>query len=1626
MRKSSLSFVFSLVFLFVACQMNNELQHANDVNSQDVIAEHVTSDVVDEVVPEVGEPDVVSYDISKNDFTEAVETSPETDEDTTPPVGCSADADCDSPLTCWCGGDEAVCQLGRCLNSECVEYVEVAMCQFGCENGGCVMADCYDDVNCEDSNPCTFDFCNFHGYCEHFNIADCQSCIDDFQCNDENACTVDFCSGGQCVNVSTCDDGDSCTADWCSVNGCEHTNICAPEVIETTEVEEVTEPEVEDDTDEPVDCISNSDCGSPVECWCSGNQANCQSASCVNSHCVFVVTIDSCHSGCNDGHCEFYGCESDEYCGDADVCTIDYCNFNGNCEYVNVPDCRPCSNDEGCDDAKPCTRDFCSDGQCRTLETECNDYNMCTVDICYDTGCQFFPLCENQLLCVIENGGAHCVEDCNDNDACTIDVYDPFVHSCIHGLDNSKCMANANCIPENSLHGYHCETPCQTDDDCAQHVFCGNEVELINAQCVKGICQEVFEVCEFGCFKNKCLPPECVYPGDCQPDGYAGCSTYYCDAGHCREETMPDCQECVNDEQCPPDGWTECGTDLMVTVTTYTGQCLDGRCQVKHESCHPGFCSLGTCFFYDSCDAQNSCDDKDVNTNDSCLCHDGLGAIICMCLHDPKVDPLACNYDYECENSPRGPYCSYDGEFTAKFCQPCDSFAVDPLTDIHRGCDDVNPFCAVGVVASDDPGYNLNECQPKSLEPFCNYDYDCHDSIWGQYCVPDPFFSSIKLCQTCDPYVNVFETNINRGCFDSAPVCVPGSKDGHDGYASYGCEPDYCATANCDDGNNCTFDFCPSWANNCVHEDLDLCREGWQCEPRNPLDDQFGDDGVACVPQAGTVIPCETKEDCGEAWCVDVKTYGKLCLPCAPDTRFDFPYISPDKGHDDGCYGDDKICRVEMQEFFNYFAPVASCGGCESAKDCSPLLNDCSCSTYDNMWRCQGESCINGQCVLLPTQDLCDNGCNPNGLGCAECISDGDCVNDEDLCTSHRCNAGVCEVFPTCTGEWETCHQLDMYNAECVVPCVNNYKCRNILGGNPCTEQYCDFEGFCRYGYLNGITCDKGDDCSMNDYCNWGICETGDLAPTCGWYNGGCMLNGVEFCDDGDPCTFDICEERSSSCVHETVPNCHSCEKKEDCGSDQYCILGYCEVSNHGCTPHKNCGPHQYCYNRNCYNLDVSCDSDMECDDLNLCTIDSCVNNTCNNIPDLVNNQESCLGYCFDDTDCAEPENCCCDSLGNQYCVYNRCLYHQCIHEVETQSCEFGCYDKACMPGYGVLDVSGSTIESNSNRDLYVVGGQVSRLLGSVKFYSRHEDINVSQLVLYVKDNSEAYLDISQVLLFDTDGTNLLAITSNFFLGDFNVNDTPVVFSNLNFAVPADQTKKVYVAVRTNEIGLGANQIGSSGVDLAFRIASVTAEGNSSGVSLDVSGSSSLDINDEISNFNRDFVTNTATNVGVNVEAVTSSLPNGVLVDGSNVIGRFMFSVQYGINTDFDGADSMFYLKDIVLNFAFSGLSMTDGGTGDDIHVYWASAPFNRVIISDYDGSSFYNADLTALHGIRDNDTLVVEAINVNGSGYPGDYIQTKLDWSVGTNFIWSDGLSDVLYGLRLPYSSVTSGILYN
>ncbi len=155
-------------------------------------------------------------------------------------------------------------------------------------------------LNCSDGNPCTVDFCDATGTCQH------QPAGNGTLCNDGNLCTVgDRCFNGNCFpgNPANCADGNTCTIDSCNpAVGCVH-------------------------NPRP----NGSGCFTGDPCT-------------VNDQCIAGVCVGVPRN-----------------CADNDPCTIDFCSRFGNCIHLAAPTGTACNDNNSCTTNDTCGPGaFCS------------------------------------------------------------------------------------------------------------------------------------------------------------------------------------------------------------------------------------------------------------------------------------------------------------------------------------------------------------------------------------------------------------------------------------------------------------------------------------------------------------------------------------------------------------------------------------------------------------------------------------------------------------------------------------------------------------------------------------------------------------------------------------------------------------------------------------------------------------------------------------------------------------------------------------------------------------------------------------------------------------------------------------------------------------------------------------------------------------------------------------------------------------------------------------------------------------------------------------------------------------------------------------------------------------------
>ncbi|MBM4396514.1 MAG: hypothetical protein FJ087_12600 [Deltaproteobacteria bacterium] len=174
---------------------------------------------------------------------------------------------------------------------------------------------------------------------------------------------------------------------------------------------------------------------------------------------------------------------------------------------------------------------------------------------------------------------------------------------------------------------------------------------------------------------------------------------------------------------------------------------------------------------------------------------------------------------------------------------------------------------------------------------------------------------------------------------------------------------------------------------------------------------------------------------------------------------------------------------------------------------------------------------------------------------------------------------------------------------------------------NPCTADSQDGDGTCRHDPLNEGACEDDDACTTDGTC----------------FAGHCASKPVD-CDDGNPCTRDLCDKKTG-CVHPADEDA-TCDDGDACTKGDFCAAGKC----HG-------------------------GGKLVCDDGNACTTDECDAGTgsCRFDPNSA--------PCSDGDPCTEIDTCSggactggvptnCDD--GEPCTDDRCLPTQgCVHTIQ-------------------------------------------------------------------------------------------------------------------------------------------------------------------------------------------------------------------------------------------------------------------------------------------------------------------------------------------------------------------------
>ena len=397
---------------------------------------------------------------------------------------------------------------------------------------------------------------------------------------------------------------------------------------------------------------------------------------------------------------------------------------------------------------------------------------------------------------------------------------------------------------------------------------------------------------------------------------------------------------------------------------------------------------------------------------------------------------------------------------------------------------------------------------------------DCGSTTAGDCFEPNgtPYCDNEECClAVCEQMSSCCDVDWSPNCAELANEVCP-----------HPCDP-----PDCNDGVDCTVDFCDESTGTCVNTpDNALCDDGDDCT--SDVCDPPG--GCFHSPEpAGT--PCD---DPGDTPCDDPDTCNGQGL-CDPNYEPAGTFCS------DGIY-----CNGEE-----------TCDGAGTCRAGDPILDCCKTDS----------DCDDG---IKCTQDLCDtanNTCSNDPIaGC--CASDGDCPPDPK-CRDSFCDlvTNTCELsdkFPDCCTDDSQCPGkcdiCDPATNTCFkgIPdcCDSDDQCPP---GPKCFDSFCD---------LATNTCELSDKlpgcCTSDLQC--GKCETCDLVTnTCNKNVPDCCTSDAQ-CPPDPKCRDSFCDLATNTCeLSDKLPDC--CKTDPDCDDELYCNgeetcdgAGTCQAGENPCT----------------------------------------------------------------------------------------------------------------------------------------------------------------------------------------------------------------------------------------------------------------------------------------------------------------------------------------------------------------------------------------------------------------------------------------------------------------------------
>ena len=399
----------------------------------------------------------------------------------------------------------------------------------------------------------------------------------------------------------------------------------------------------------------------------------------------------------------------------------------------------------------------------------------------------------------------------------------------------------------------------------------------------------------------------------------------------------------------------------------------------------------------------------------------------------------------------------------------------------------------------------------------------------------------------------------------------------------------------CNDGSDCTYDNCVGGV--CQHP---AATGG--CDDADACTSGDACNGGVC---AGKSIACDDGNPCTDDTCAP----GKGCVAA---------YNTAPCDDNDACTSGDTCkggtCMSAVPSLCDDGNPCTtetcdSKGGCKSTNNTLACSDDSVCTAGD---QCAGGKCAPGKALACNDGNPCTDDTCLASSGCVFANNTASC-SDFNVCTEgDQCADGSCT-----SGPLKGC---DDGNPCTIDGCAAKEGCTHTASDAPCSDNnVCTVGDTCSAGKCaSGLTknCDDGNPCST-DVCDAtkgclaisnaepctdnNVCTVGDTCT-----GSKCLSGKVKSCGDGNPCTDDSCDA-STDCVN--TPNAAACSDGDVCTLGDACTSGKCAAglktvcddgnpcTDDGCDAQKGC---------------TTKANTAPCSDANLCTVaDSCAQGVC-------------------------------------------------------------------------------------------------------------------------------------------------------------------------------------------------------------------------------------------------------------------------------------------------------------------------------------------------------------------------------------------------------------------------------